>query len=724
MAAGGGVTEEVVAALAGPVAAAVPVIAGWIPARPAAALGRLGVPPETGMPVNAGAGETGLAESSVAGALGALGPLLAERLLGALELAVPGLDLAGGPDLSHYLGQPEPERFAIALAAPESEALTAVTMLEQLRPGALDLVASLTRQLAGHPEVAPVLAAAPDAPDEASIAAAHGAAYLALAVAVASAALGRLRTPRPADSPAAAVVGAAIGAAALLLRETPMPGAYAAALLARARAEYLLPLRAYGSVPVSGHQFGLVEGEVPEVTDFGGNGLVAAVAGGAVIRTGTAEGRVRVYLAVLAQPPPTVEPGWDEVVEVSWHAAAGQASVAGPAGPGDDNLLRATPPWPGDYRLRVHARGRDDADEEGEDEYQLEVWQAPAGPEIVHHRADQLGHRLRGEPEPARPGRPEHAYRWIRDSALDVAATVTAATGLTVEEVLRAFGADPARPESLRGLDDEVTARMSIDPWVAVLDIGNAVLAVEYNGWQGAQEPVLLRASAGGRAASMYWNVNAVTRLSFAEGGRLLASFEPPYEDVIDAGPAVAAALAGLDFDDYRDKTGKGLAAVERFTGRGITAEDLRRIEAADIAFRIVPDLPSLYPYQPPPAGAPPLRTDEPPGPDPAALAELPEPRLRDLAWWVAAEAARYAGVADDPDIAASIAARALTAGAQRRARRSQLDGGEHPWVWLALHRATNPDPVAGVIEAVDAARFAAGPHAAELVQDARRRAG
>jgi hypothetical protein len=217
----------------------------------------------------------------------------------------------------------------------------------------------------------------------------------------------------------------------------------------------------------------------------------------------------------------------------------------------------------------------------------------------------------------------------------------------------------------------------------------------------------------------MFWNVNGVTRLSFAEDGRLLASFEPGFADVPDAGPggpAVAAALAGLDFADYRDETGKGLVAVERFTGRGITAEDLRLIEAADVAFRIVPDLPALYPYQPPPDGVPPLHAGGPPGPDPAALAGLPEPRLRDLAWWVAAEAARYAGVADDPDIAASITARALTAAAQWRARKSQLDGGEHPWVWLTLHRATNPDPVAAATEAIDAARFAAGPHAAELI--------
>ncbi|GAB3804486.1 hypothetical protein [Micromonospora zhanjiangensis] len=95
---------------------------------------------------------------------------------------------------------------------------------------------------------------------------------------------------------------------------------------------------------------------------------------------------------------------------------------------------------------------------------------------------------------------------------------------------------------------------------------------------------------------------------------------------------------------------------------------------------------------------------------------------LRDLPWWSAAEAACYAGLGDDPDIVASIAARALTAEAHLRARRSQLDRGEHRWVWLALHRATNPDPVAAVIDTVDAARYAAGSNAPNLVADARTR--
>jgi hypothetical protein len=63
------------------------------------------------------------------------------------------------------------------------------------------------------------------------------------------------------------------------------------------------------------------------------------------------------------------------------------------------------------------------------------------------------------------------------------------------------------------------------------------------------------------------------------------------YEHLTDALHAWwrRARAARLDFDDYRDKTGKGLVAVQCFTGRGITAQDLDRIEAADIAFRIVP---------------------------------------------------------------------------------------------------------------------------------------
>jgi len=161
-----------------------------------------------------------------------------------------------------------------------------------------------------------------------------------------------------------------------------------------------------------------------------------------------------------------------------------------------------------------------------------------------------------------------------------------------IANVLRAFGADPTQPESMRAVGDDLMSRRSTDPWVAVLDVGGAVLAVEFNGWQGSTEPVLARASAGGRAASMNWNVNAVTRLSFAEHGEVLLSEEPG--EHLGAPPPVAGTLADLDFaDHHRSRKAMGLVAVQRFTGHGITAEDLARIEAAGVGFRIVPDLPT-----------------------------------------------------------------------------------------------------------------------------------
>ncbi|MEU8796715.1 DUF6461 domain-containing protein [Spirillospora sp. NPDC048819] len=715
------VSDAVLEELAGPVAAAMPLVVARIPKVPAAELGRLRAIADGTWPIRGSAvGHQAVAQlysgglpvpddSSVRDALGSLPPLLVERLLGALELTVPELDTAGVPDLTGFLEEPFTGSFAVIRAAGTSEAVNGAAMLDQIRPGAVPLVAALARRLAAHPRVASLLAVNPGINDEPGVAAAHGAAQLALAVSTAAAVLDRVGIqPWAAEPPA--VLGVAIGTAVLLLREAPMPPGYAGAVLAKAREEYRLPLRSSGRAPVSGHRFALLEeGGVPEA-DFSGNGLVAVVPGGAVIRTGVEDGHVRILVSILDEPPPDVATGWEEIVEVSWRTVAGGASVVGSRAV-EPHLRGITPPWPGDYRLRVHARGRDVND--GTESYELVVWQAPAAPETVHARTDRLGHRLRGEPEPARPELPEAAYRWLQHSTLSEAATVTVVTGADAADVLRAFNADPARPESLRAIGEDLLHRQSIDPWVAVLDVGGAVLAVEYNGWQGSTEPVLTRASAGGRTASMYWNVNAVTRLSFAEHGEVLFAAEP-FGD-LDAPPQITAALAGLDFADHHRRTNMmGLLAVQRFTGHGMTAEDLARMEAADIGFRIVPDLPTLYPHRPQPGGSL--------GHAAEALTALPEPTLRDLAWWAAAQAARYAGLGEDPDITASLAARTLTPDAHLRARRSQLSDGEHPWAWLALHRATNPDPLAAAADTIDAARFAAGPHAANLINDAQAR--
>jgi hypothetical protein len=83
----------------------------------------------------------------------------------------------------------------------------------------------------------------------------------------------------------------------------------------------------------------------------------------------------------------------------------------------------------------------------------------------------------------------------------------------------------------------------------------------------------------------MFWNVNAVTRLSFAEDGRLLAGHEPWGDEEWPA--EVAGALAGLDFGEHGDRVEKGLVAVERFTGRGVTPDDLAGIAGTGIGYRI-----------------------------------------------------------------------------------------------------------------------------------------
>ncbi|MCO8275120.1 hypothetical protein M1L60_31525 [Actinoplanes sp. TRM 88003] len=54
-----------------------------------------------------------------------------------------------------------------------------------------------------------------------------------------------------------------------------------------------------------------------------------------------------------------------------------------------------------------------------------------------------------------------------------------------------------------------------------------------------------------------------------------------------DLPPEIEAVLAGLDFDDLSERTGKGLVAVERFIGRGITEDDLTRIETEKLGYRV-----------------------------------------------------------------------------------------------------------------------------------------
>ncbi|CUU57552.1 hypothetical protein Ga0074812_11350 [Parafrankia irregularis] len=634
--------------LANVIADVFPQLVARIPPTPAAELGRIG----------AAERPTDRPGAPVLTALRSVGPRLPERLLGALELVVDEIPLHAPRGLTAALAG-APARPATAAAtraltpADEPEAVTAVAQLDRISPGACALIHSYLHRLLDHPEIAPLLVVddrvfdvddaadcagdrfgaardsarnsarddddevglagdeATDGPaDEATLAARHGAAHLALAVAVATAVLRELAPPSlGAEAPV--VVGTAVGCAVLVLRGRPMPDAYPAALLMRRRADYRLPRQVIGCVHVEGHTFGLVEdivepaaepaakaavedaGRAVPAPDFHRNGLVDVVAGGARVRTGVGTGRVNVSLRVLAAPPGTPTPAeaaaWDEIVEVSWTAGAGAASVVGAvtsraaAPPDARSLFHQTPPWPGDYRLRVCARGRDGA---GEDEtYELALWGAPAAPEVVHQRGDQLGHRLRGEELPPVTSQPETRYRWVRRrSEFREAATFTVVVGATPQDVVRYFDADPDAPCSLARL----RAEGRTDPYLLVLPLAGAdsgaVLAVEANGLQGSRHAVLSSVSRQGLAASMFWNINALTRLSLAQGGEVLAAFEPGPDAVPDA---VLPLLRDLDLTGATDRVAKGLVVVERFTGHEIRPEQVQQMIDNDVAYLI-----------------------------------------------------------------------------------------------------------------------------------------
>ncbi|WP_036559345.1 DUF6461 domain-containing protein [Nocardia brasiliensis] len=707
------IPDAVVDELGSAVAETMRTVRPRIPTSPAATLGRLRLSSDE-------FGAYAVGANGIRGELSRLGQLLPERILGALELLVAELVVPVVPSLAALLPMPDDgQAVMVGHMMGASATTTAIDELEAFRPGALALVVALAARLSEHCDVVAQLRStagrdAGSALDEAAIAAAHGASHLALGVAVAAIVL---RNVGYGDDPAT-VVGGALTAASPLLRAAPMPAAYDAARIAKIRAGYLYPRYSSGTVQARDHRFALTESSFPDTADFRDNGLVAVSPAGPVVRTGTADAFVRVTVEVFDTPPAEVYASeWDEVVEVAWTATRGLASILGaPQSPGyggHGSLVEQTPPWPGTYRVRVHATGRDDAD--GAESYKLTVWPSPDTETVVHKRTDRLGHRLRGEAEPLLVAKPEDAYRWVEKSALADAGTITVVAASDPETVVRAFGADPASPERMEELEERAIERG--DPWIAVASLTDAVLAVEYNGYQGSQGPELRALSRGTRAASLYWNVNGLTRLSFAADGRIVAAFELGEQQ---RDHTLEPILGDLDFDDHRNRIAKGLVAIERFTGSAFAESDLVRVASAGIGFAVLPLLGELYPVSRRSDGSRAGRGHGPLGADTDLLTELPAARQHAMAWWAVGRTAEYVQLVDDPDVVACVETRTLTAEAELRVRRSTVGDRTNYWFWSALHQATNPDPLAAAIGALDAARYAWGPAAADFVAEAR----
>jgi len=231
---------------------------------------------------------------------------------------------------------------------------------------------------------------------------------------------------------------------------------------------------------------------------------------------------------------------------------------------------------------RVHVRRRDAGVEDGDhagEEYEIVVWPAPPGSELVLRASDRLGHRLRGEPEPASIERPEVAFRPVADLFPD-GATVTVTIGATLDQVLLGFRANPLPRPSNDPYDGllrlfEIPSQDSERPGILVIEPGD---------FRGSEKAVLEALSHNGRAASMFWNVNAVTTLSVAENGELLDAFEG-WDEATH--PAVLALFQGLDLHDYQDKVARGLVVIERFTGCTVTEDLVLQMEAMPVGYRL-----------------------------------------------------------------------------------------------------------------------------------------
>ncbi|MDN3028427.1 hypothetical protein [Streptomyces sp. S.PB5] len=115
--------------------------------------------------------------------------------------------------------------------------------------------------------------------------------------------------------------------------------------------------------------------------------------------TGIHTGDVDVTVTLHETEPAPDNGGWHEIVEVSAHSASGELMVRGMMDDLDEELPVLSFNGPGDYRLRVHARGRDTAVDLAPDEiterYLIQSWPAPAQEVTVLRRADAYGVSVR-----------------------------------------------------------------------------------------------------------------------------------------------------------------------------------------------------------------------------------------------------------------------------------------------------------------------------------------
>jgi hypothetical protein len=183
------------------------------------------------------------------------------------------------------------------------------------------------------------------------------------------------------------------------------------------------------------------EGLGTEVPDAAATGLVGLARGLAMVLTGTQFGHVACSVQSGDSDPGLDVAQWDEVIEFSLAASPGSPGlgIAAMDG-GPDELTALTAPGPGNYRVRLHARGRDAG--AGLDvvagkpveEHLLQVWPAPVSGTIIRKASDAFGRATRDAA--AQPG-PDPRLPHGRSVTVDVNQLVarTGRATMTLESV-------------------------------------------------------------------------------------------------------------------------------------------------------------------------------------------------------------------------------------------------------------------------------------------------
>lgn len=165
-------------------------------------------------------------------------------------------------------------------------------------------------------------------------------------------------------------------------------------------------------------------------------------------------------------------------------------------------------------------------------------------------------------------------YAWADAEELD-AYTFTVISGKTEDDVIRAFGGDPATSRMMTSHEaaDEQADHLYEDyELLRVVTVGEHVLAIEW-GYHGSIPEIARRSSAdGGEFFSVYRSVNARYQVMHAFDGRIDGIFDPfevADDPSRDGAPELPVWAEGVTFH-METLCAESFALMERTTGAGV----------------------------------------------------------------------------------------------------------------------------------------------------------